>query len=152
MHIYSFLPQKSSFPHEIFYGICTHIHKEKMFFFGKGIFLFLQASKRIWATPSLCWGETSKKLTFLTEMSAKGFSPPPPGHNGHMSKNVSFFFIYKNNSFWKFETIFPLPTKTYIFLVDRGLAPHPTPWTDMPAKNAVFFGRLPSASMRRGGD
>ena len=36
------------------------------------------------------------KKTFLVEMSAKAYSPPPlVGLNGQMNKNLSFFNVYK---------------------------------------------------------
>ena len=43
--------------------------------------------------------------TFLADMSARALSPPPPlGLNGHMSKNVSCFFLCTNTSFFKTES------------------------------------------------
>ena len=57
-----------------------------------------------------------KKLTFLTNMSAKGFLPPSPlGINGHNEKR-SFFFMYTNIYFFlKFQAFFPTPTKNLTF-------------------------------------
>ena len=58
-------------------------------------------------------------------MSAKAFSPHPLGLNGHMRKNVSFFFMYKYYFFFKPE------------ISDNGSSPPSL--ADMFAKNVSFF-------------
>ena len=60
-------------------------------------------------------GSRQKKFAFLADMSAKAFSPPPMGPNGHVRK--SFFmnkFQFRNKKFQKIPSSFPPPKKNYI--------------------------------------
>ena len=65
--------------------------------------------------------------TFLADMSARALSPPPLGLNGHMSKNVSCFFLMYNILVFskqnrKFSSFFP-HNKSLQFLSGQGFPP-----------------------------
>ena len=105
-------------------------------------------------------GETSQKITYIISR--------PLGHNGHKSKNLSFFVCIQISFFLivkikkKNPSIFSPTTKTYIFLADTG-SPPPNPTTrfskslpfpppllsvdvhsaDMCAKNVTFLDCYP---------
>ena len=61
-------------------------------------------------------------------MSAKG--PPMPKRTYEQKLNFllcikSKTSVFKAKNFRQFQAIFPLPTNTYIFLAEKGFAPHP---------------------------
>ena len=75
-------------------------------------------------------GSRPKKLTFLADMSAKAFSPPPQSLNGHIPKNVSFFSCIQ---------ILVFPPQKITLLVDKRVFGS--------AQNRVFLQRLPLLSV-----
>ena len=62
----------------------------------------MEPSKKLKCLRKLLLGDRPKKLTFLADMPAKAFSPPPCLEL-HMSENVSFFLLVKKYIFLKRE-------------------------------------------------
>ena len=61
------------------------------------------------------------------------------GCEGNMQYCINFN-ISPNLAFQNIPIIFDFfPTKSYFLLADRGFAPPPSPLTELPAKNVIFF-------------
>ena len=97
----------------------------------KWIFCIAELLDNLWfSLNALLESKGSRQKKNIIGYFRWGFYPWPPGLNGHMSKNISFFFMYtklvfETRNFRKFQKKIPPRTK-YIFLPDKGVAPlHP---------------------------